>query len=94
MRDEVRKVREEEEKQALSHIREGYTYARRGTMARMDQYTQQTGKLHKICSDDKVKEIAEDEKREETEGETTKNSHPHKKSWHGRFRKFFAGYVS
>jgi hypothetical protein len=41
MRNEVRRLREEEERRALSSMRQGYAYGKRGTLDRMDDYRDQ-----------------------------------------------------
>lgn len=65
MRDDVRQLREREEKQALAGIREGYRDARRSTLRRMDDYEDRFADKAKQKLDEKTEEIARDEKREE-----------------------------
>lgn len=82
MRDEVRQVREDETKEALAGIREGYRQARRGTMQRMDAYRNRVVSRTNRLLQQKEAEIARDEKREENQGKVDSESHPHEKN-HG-----------
>lgn len=75
MRNEVRRVREAEERQALERIREGYRHARQGTMARMDQHTARLGRLANRMLAEKISEITEDERQEEESGKSHPKDH-------------------